>query len=167
MARSYLLVIGDVRALAWVLAEQRMAFSDLRRSHATDLEAGDELFIYTTRTCFHRGYDDVGRVMGLATVKTKAQDLAEPVVLGGRRFISGCRISVQGLAPLREGVELRALVPELHAFPKPYAWTAWLRRTLLPLDGHDAARLHRELAPLLGPLRRNLDAYIGVARRYS
>jgi hypothetical protein len=167
MAQSYLLVIGDVEALAWVLAEQRMAFSNWRRSHAGALEAGDELFVYTTRTCFHRSQGDVGRVMAVATVKTSAQDLREPVDLGGRRFTLGCELTVGGLAPFREGVELRPLVPELHAFPKPHAWTAWLRRTLLPLDGHDAARLQRELAPLLGPLSRNLGAYVEAARQFS
>jgi hypothetical protein len=58
MARDYLLVIGDAAALAWVLAEQRMAFPASRRSQAMALEVGDELLIYTTRGCFH---NPVGR----------------------------------------------------------------------------------------------------------
>jgi len=49
MSRSYLLVIGEDTALAWVLAEQRMAFPALRRAQAARLEIGDELLVYTTR----------------------------------------------------------------------------------------------------------------------
>jgi len=47
----------------------------------------------------------------LATVKTNVKDLAEPVVFGERRFTSGCGLKIQGLAPLRTGVELQPLVP--------------------------------------------------------
>ena len=111
MARAHLLVIGDSVALAWVLGEQRMAFPPLRRAQATALEIGDELLIYTTRGCFGNPTRDLGRVMALATVKTNVKDLAEPVVFGERRFTSGCGLKIQGLAPLRTGVELQPLVP--------------------------------------------------------
>ena len=66
MSRSYLLVIGDAVALAWVLAEQRMAFPALRKSEAAALEVGDELLIHTTRGCFNNPTRDRSRVIGLA-----------------------------------------------------------------------------------------------------
>ncbi len=63
------------------------------------------------------------------------------------------------MTPLRTGVELRPLVPDLHAFPDARSWSVRLRRPLVPLDEHDAALLQRHLAPLLEPPDRHLAAY--------
>ena len=79
MSRHYLLVIGDRAALAWVLAEQRMAFPALRRSQAMALEIGDELLVYTTRGCFRNPGRDRGRVMGLAKVTTHVVTWPSPL----------------------------------------------------------------------------------------
>ncbi len=159
MSRSYLLVISRAAALAWVLAEHRMAFPTLRRSEAEALEIGDRLLVYTTRTCFHNPTRDTGRVAGLATVKTTVRDLAKPVVFSERRYSLGCELDIAGVAPLHTGVELRLLVPELNAFPDSRSWSAHLRRPLVPLDNHDADLLVSYLTPLLEPLDRHLDAY--------
>jgi hypothetical protein len=167
MSRSYLLVIGDAIPLAWVLAEQRMAFSALSKSRTAALKLGDELFIYTTRQCFHNPTRDRGRVIGLALAGSVVRDLAEPVVFNERRYTSGCALNIQAVAPLRDGIELRPLVPQLHAFPDERAWSARLRRPPLPLDKHDAALLKRQLKPLLEPLNRHLDAYIKIGERYK
>jgi hypothetical protein len=164
MARSYLLVIGDDTALAWVLAEQRMAFPERRKSRAATIEIGDELLIYTTRGCFRNPRRDPGRVIGLAQVSSDVHDLAEPVVISEHRYTSGCTLDIQGIAPLREGVELRPLVPQLHAFPEGPAWSMRLRRPPVPLDKHDAALLKSQLNQLLEPLNRHLDAYIKAAK---
>jgi hypothetical protein len=98
--------------------------------------------------------------MGLALVKSDVHDLAEPVVFGERRYTSGCTLDIRGVAPLRDGVELHPLVPQLHAFPDARAWSIQLRRTLVRLDEHDADLLKRQLNPLLKPLNRQLNAYI-------
>jgi hypothetical protein len=167
MSRSYLLVIGDAAPLAWVLGEQRMVFPALRRSQAAALAIGDELFIYTTRGCFHSPTRDRSRVMGLALVRSDVHDLAEPVVFSERQYTSGCRLDIKGVAPLREGVELSLLVPQLHAFPDARAWSIRLRQTLVRLDKHDASLLKRQLSPLLKPLHSQLDAYIKEGLRLS
>jgi hypothetical protein len=163
MSRSYLLVISDATPLAWILAEQRMAFPTGRKSQAA-LEIGDELFIYTTRGCFHNPTVDHGRVIALALVSSDVRDLAEPVVFNERHYTSGCTLNIQGVAPLRDGIELRPLVPQLHAFPDERTWSARLRRPPVPLDEHDAALLKRRLNPLLEPSDRHLEAYIKAAR---
>jgi len=164
MPQNYLLVIGDAAALAWVLSEERMAFSSLRRSQAMSLEIGDELLIYTTRGCFHNPGRDASRVMGLASVTTQVRDLAEPVVFGERRFTSGCALAIKGVAALRQGVELRSLVTELHVFPDLKTWSAQLRRPLVPLDEHDASVLKRHLTVLLEPLEDHLSSYLQIAK---
>ncbi len=84
MPRHYLLLIGEAAALAWVLAEQRMAFPARRPSQAMALETGDELLIYITQSCFHNPARDVGCVMGLANATSPVSDLAEPVTFGER-----------------------------------------------------------------------------------
>jgi hypothetical protein len=165
MSRSHLLVIGEAAALAWVLAEKRMAFPARRRAQAAALEAGDEFLVYTTRGCFHNPTRDVGRIMALATVSTDVHDLAKPVVFGERRYTWGCALDIQGVAPLHEGVELRPLVPELHAFPDTRSWSVHLRRPPVLLDEHDAALLKRHLAPFFEPLDRHLDAYVQAGKR--
>ena len=165
MTRNYLLVIGEAAALAWVLAEQRMAFPAMRRSQAMALEPGDELLVYTTRGCFHNPTRDVGRVMALTGVTTHVRDLAEPVVFGERRYTSGCALDIQGVAALREGVELSPLVPELHVFPDAKSWSVQLRRPLVPLDAHDASLLRHRLIALLEPPDRHLESYLQVAKR--
>ena len=164
MSRSYLLVIGDAAPLAWVLAEQRMAFPALRKSRAAALKIGDELFIYTTRGCFHNPVRHRGRVIGLALVSSDVRDLAQPVVFNERRYTSGCTLDIQDVAPLLDGVELGPLVPQLHAFPDERAWSIPLRRPPVPLDEHDAALLKRRLKPLLEPLNRHLDAYVKAGK---
>jgi hypothetical protein len=164
MSRSYIVVIGDATPLAWVLAEQRMAFPALRRSRAAALEIGDELFIYTTRETFHKPHRDPGRVIGLALVSSNVRDLAEPVVFSEHRYTSSCTLDILGIAPLRDGVELRPLVPKLHAFSDDRWWSARLRQPPVPLDKHDSALLKRRLNPLLEPLDRHLDAYIKAGR---
>lgn len=165
MLRCYLLIIGAAAPLAWVLAEQRMAFPALRRSQVAALEVGDELLVYTTRGCFGNPTRDQGRVMALATVKTGVSDLPEPVVFGERRFTSGCTLDIRGVAPLRTGVELRPLVPDLHAFPDARSWSVHLRLPLVALDDHDATLLKRHLAPLLEPPSHHLNAYQQFAEK--
>jgi hypothetical protein len=157
-------VIGDAAALAWVLAEQRMAFPALRRSQAAALEISDELFIYTTRQCFNNPLRDPGRIMGLALMTSDVRDLAEPIVFNERRYTSGCTLDIQGVAPLYNGVELRPLVSQLHAFPDARTWSVRLRRPPVHLDEHDAAILKRQLYPLLEPLDHQLDDYIKAGR---
>ena len=165
MSHSYLLVIGDAAPLAWVLTDRRMAFPALRKHQASALEVGDELLIYTTRGCFGNPGRDLGRVMALATVKTRVKDLGEPVVFSDRRYTSGCELDIKGLTPLRTGVELQPLVAQMHAFPDPKSWSVHLRRPLVPLDEHDATLLKERLAPLLEPPGRQLDAYQQVAAK--
>ena len=91
--------------------------------------------------------------------------MAKSVVFGERRYTSGCALTIQGVAALREGVKLRSLVTELHVFPDAETWGSQLHRPLVPLDDHDASLLKRHLTALLEPLDRHLDAYLQIAKR--
>jgi len=139
------LVIGEREALSWVLSERRMAFPMRRRLNAHRLRPGDGLLLYTTRGAFHNPTRDRGRVIGEARVTSPAVDLDPPITVAGRDFTTACDIESLALAPMREGVELAPLVPEMRAFPDPRTWSVHLRRPLVPLPRADANHLRRRL----------------------
>jgi len=161
---SYLLILGEQRAIAWVLGEQRMAFPRTARAEETRLAVGDELFVYATRGAFGNPTRDRGRVIGRATVASTVVELDEPVEIAGRRFPRGCDITVESLTPFRTGVELKPLVERLKAFPNPRAWSIYLRRALLHLPASDADLLRELLRPLAGPRRDHLQPYLDRAQ---
>ncbi|MDG4793698.1 hypothetical protein [Micromonospora sp. WMMD1082] len=159
MSRAYLLVLGDRDGIAWVLREQRMAFPAGSRAEVSALAAGDELFLYATRGAWHNPTRDRGRIIGHATVVGAVQLLRQPLELAGREFRSGCPLHIDGAVVYPGGVELAPLVEELDAFPKPQAWSIYLRRPLLALSAADTALLSARLNPLLTPLARAAPTY--------
>lgn len=164
MSESYLLILGDREAIAWVLREQRMAFPATSRAEVDRLAIGDELLIYTTRGAFRNPTRDRGRVIGTATVASSIEPLDTPVEFGGRVFPRGCAITVESLTPWGEGVELRPLVDRLHAFPNPRAWSIRLRRPLLQLPSGDASLIRRSLQERAGSRVEHVDGYVAHGR---
>jgi hypothetical protein len=163
VAKDFLLVIGDREPLAWILTDERMAFTHGR----SQLVEGDRLFLYVTRGCFHRPSRDRGRIIGEATVAGPVKSLPEPVVFGDRAFPFGCDLQITGLAARDTGPDLRDLVGKLHLFPDPQTWSVRLRRVLVSLDAHDAAILHSELAPLMKSPPVNRAGYLERSRSES
>ena len=161
---SYLLVIGDRAALAWVLSQGRMAFPEYRRYDAIALHSGDELLLYTTRGCFHSPNHDRGRVMGVARVGEQPHRLSDPVLVAGRAYTFGCAIEVTALASVKKGVELAPYVEALTSFSNKRGWMARLRRPLVPLTEADATMLRQALAPLLRPPEAVRAGYLAAGR---
>lgn len=159
MNRAYLLVLGERDAIAWVLREQRMAFPARRRAETAALAIGDKLFLYATRGAWHNPTRDRGRVLGLAIVTSPVRSFDEPLEIAGRHFHTGCQLRVDGAVPYPGGVELAPLVERMDTFPKPHAWSIYLRRPLRALPAADAKLLDRELRPLLKPLAQALPTY--------
>jgi hypothetical protein len=145
---SYLVVLGDRQALAWVVSSQQMAFSERRSKSALLVNPGDNLLLYTTRSCFRQQHRDRGRIVGQATVTSAVTALDAPVTFNGRTFPIGCSLDLHVLTPYRTGVELTDHVMQLHAFPRPKSWMMYLRRTLVPLDIHDYDLLLRALSEI-------------------
>ncbi|MWA01953.1 hypothetical protein F8568_016545 [Actinomadura sp. LD22] len=159
MSESYLLILGDRDAIAWVLEEQRMAFPATARAEVDRLAEGDELLIYATRGAFGNPTRDRGRVIGRAVATSGVAVLDEPVVFGERAFPRGCDLRVESLAPWGGGPELRPLVDRLEAFPDARSWSVRLRRPLLRLPAPDAELLKAALDPFAGPRARNVNGY--------
>jgi hypothetical protein len=136
---SYLLPIADRVPLMWILRERKTAFPSYRHRDAARLEKGDRLLLYTTRGCFRNPPRDRGRVIGIAKVERGAQALAESVRFGSREFPIGVDIQLETLVARDDGVMLAPLVPELpRTFPNPAAWSATMRRALVPIDDEEA-----------------------------
>jgi hypothetical protein len=158
--RSYLLILGEREAVAWVLRHQRMAFPARRRAEAGRLESGDELLIYTTRGCWHNPGRDMSRIIGRAYVTSPVKPLEAPVEVAGRTFESGCRIDVRTLTPYLTGVELAPLVEDLAVFPVKSSWSIRLRRPLLELPDGDAEMLRGHLAEVEASADEVVDGYL-------
>jgi hypothetical protein len=159
---AYLVVLGERAAIAWVLREQRMAFPATRRAEVTRLAPGDRLFLYATRGAWHNPTRDRGRIIGTATVDSPVRALDRPLQIAGMTFHSGCGLRIDGVVPYPGGVELQPLVPRLAAFPKPQAWSVYLRRALVPLPERDAELLDGYVTPLLVPRESALPTYPGL-----
>lgn len=157
----HLLVIGEREALAWVLRESRMAFPKKRRPEVDRLRLGDQLFLLTTRGCFHDPTRDRTRVIGSATVTTPVVALDPPLELVGRVFPRGCGLQITSLSRYLTGVELGPLIEDLDAFPNKSAWSARLRRPLVVLSDRDASHLQRQLEPIAAEsLAATTDEYL-------
>jgi hypothetical protein len=143
---SYLLPISDREPLMWILREQKTALPRYRRRDAERLTKGDRILLYTTRGCFRNPTRDRGRVIGVARVKRRARDLPEAIRLGDREFPIGIDLRIEALVARGEGVELAPIVGELpRTFANPAAWSATLRRALVPMDDGEADHVIREL----------------------
>lgn len=160
---AHILVIGERRALTWILEHERMAFPEYR--DASYLAVGDRLLLYTTRGCFHNPTRDRGRIIGEATVKSPVRALDEAVAIGDRRFSTGCRLTIESLARFATGVDLSSFVEQLDAFPDRASWSVRMRRVLVPLGYGDTRLLRRELRKVSGPPRSAKQSYFDMLPR--
>ncbi|WP_239115009.1 hypothetical protein [Planotetraspora kaengkrachanensis] len=163
---SYLLILGEREAVAWVLRESRMAFPPTSRSEVNRLKVGDDLFVLTTRGCWHNPTRDRTRAIGIAKVTSDVVAYAEPVTIAGRDFTRGCQLSLEALAPYLTGVDLVPLVPLLDAFPdkRPGAWPIRLRRPLLQITESDADLLRQNLAAVAAIPSEVVPGYLANIR---
>ena len=157
--KSFLLPIADREPLAWIVTEQRTAFPHRRRREAEALDPGDQLFLYTTRGCFHNPTRDRGRVIGVATVTARSERLREPLRFAEREFTVGVPFRIERLAAQRQGVELAPLVKDLASFPNPRAWSVKLRRALVPLTETDGQLLLRKIDEVARPYPDAVASY--------
>jgi hypothetical protein len=72
--------------------------------------------------------------------------LAEPVRFGNREFPIGVELAFQAIVPRDEGIHLAPLVASLpKTFTNPAAWSATMRRALVPFDDNEAEAIVTQL----------------------
>ncbi|WP_280266738.1 hypothetical protein [Nocardia wallacei] len=158
--RPYLLVLSDGLALRWVLENDRFAFTAAGQSKSKKLDIGDTLFMVTTRGCWGNPHQDTTRVIGTATVSGPVRDYHEPVLIAGRKFICGCPLTIENLAPIGAGAELSTLIPKLETFGDNSNYGIKLRNTLVPLTPDDALVIHDQLADTVGDPIDHVSDYV-------
>ena len=164
MSSSYIQVLSERAAVSWILSESRTAFSEASRPRAACLAIGDELFLYTTRGCFHNPTRHRGRIMGRTRVSSAVSELAEPVSIAGRYFTTGCDLEFELLAQPLDGVEIGPLAPKLSVFASREHWAAPLRRSVIKLSPSDAAVLRQQLELIGAPPDAVRQAWIDLSR---
>ena len=142
---AHLCVINDARALAWILSEGRLAFSEHWFGALKRLMPGHRMLLYTTQQCFG-GPTRAGRsrIIGEAILTSRFKLTRVPYRLAGRTFPVEGAIEIIRLAPLADSVVFVELVPRLHGFKG--VWNLRLRGAPVPLDEHDCSLISAELA---------------------
>ncbi|GAA1461811.1 hypothetical protein NE857_13380 [Nocardiopsis exhalans] len=163
---TYLLILSEREAVAWVLAHERMAFPATRRAEVDRLAVGDRLILLTTRGCWHNPTRDRTRLIGLAEVTTPVRAFEDPVTIAGRDFNRGCDLKLERVTSYRTGVEVAPLVPELEVFPdtRPGAWAVRIRRPLVQLGAADTDLLTSLVEEAAGDPAELIPAYLEKVR---
>ena len=161
--RPYLLILRDADGLAYALREHRVAFTSKRR---IPLTRGDIVFLYTTRGIFRNPSAGRGLIMGRAEIISDAVKFESGLRIADRVYTSGCHLTITGLVPLGEGLELRQIIDELETFhPHPKRWAFRLYSSFLQLSPKDASVIEEKLQPLLQDPEHVSQAYISRAER--
>lgn len=148
---GYLLVLSDGVAVRWVLEHERFAFTVASQVLCRELQVGDTLYLVTTRGCWGQPHLDATRVIGTAAVSGPVRDLAEPIRIAEREFVSDCPLRISNLAPIGTGVELTELARELETFKDSGSnYGIRLRRTLVRLTPDDSLRVRKQLTGVVG-----------------
>ena len=134
----WLVVLGEVEGLRWVLASKKMAFTAARRTLAARIEPGDRIVLYVGRGAYHNPTRDRSQIIGLATAKTQVKDLRSRITIGGREFACACDLEIDVALPERQGTPIDPLVGRLSFVKRPEVWGQYFRSSLIPLGVHDS-----------------------------
>ena len=161
--RPYLLVLRDADGLAYVLREHQVAFAPKRR---IPLTRGDIVFLYTTRAIFRNPSVGRGLIIGRTEIISDVVKFENRLGIADRVYTSGCHVTITGLVPLDEGVELRQIVDELETFhPHPRRWAFSIFSSLVQLSPEDANVIQEKIQPMLQDPEYVSQAYISRAEK--
>jgi hypothetical protein len=83
-----------------------------------------------------------------------------PVRFVTASFPIGFDLSIKGVAPPHQGLDLARVAGQLDALPDAATWSARMRTTLLTLSAPDARLLVSRLTPLLRPPHELISDYM-------
>ncbi|MEV7663571.1 hypothetical protein [Paenarthrobacter sp. NPDC089316] len=164
MTATHLVVLGNADAARWVLANQRMAFSEVGKRTASRLSRGDRFLFYASFTCWPRLGGDQrptsGLIIGDAVVLTEVRELRTPVLVGGRHFRYGCEVFFEHLAPVGTGVSIGSIRDELELTAGRANYGQALQRTPVLLSQADTERLAPRLEGVWKPYEETIAGYL-------
>ena len=137
---GWLLVIGEVEALRWIIANGRTGFRSNTRSGG--IAAGDSFALYTTRGSYHNPNTCVSQVLGLGTFTSSVND--EDVVIAREHFPKSVPLAFASLLPERKGMPFVPLVPKLSFIRSKTGWAPYLHSALVQVPDSDMRLIVRE-----------------------
>ncbi len=142
---SWLFVLGQRDALAWVLEHKQMAFRDHIR--ADKLAKGDRFAIYVTRGAMGNPTRDESQIVATGTLTTEL--VREPIEIAGEEYGRHLKFRFDvGPKNPREGLAFVPLVPKLTWISKKDHWMAYIRKALVPIPDEDFATIEAALKKL-------------------
>ena len=127
-----------------------MAFRSNVRTHALRPDA--PIALYVTRGAFHNPPRDEAQIVAIGRVTSSVVE--EPLEVVGQLYKRWCDLEFEAVLPLREGLPFRPLVEELAFVTNKDAWSAYVRRTLVPLPSEDFDLIQRAFLGLVAERRR-------------
>jgi hypothetical protein len=116
------------------------------RQDVMALRLGVEVAFVVTQSVYGKPWRDKTEVIGTAVVQSTVRAVRPPVEISGREFGSECDIELTVLSRPRDGVELRALVPQKISTSREWKQSgAALRRPLVPITAADVMLLTAQL----------------------
>jgi hypothetical protein len=155
MVGYWLVVLGEVEGLRWVLKKQKMAFTATRRALASKIEPGDRMVLYVGRGAYHNPTRDRSQIIGLATVRTAVRDLRAPIEIVGREFVCACGLEIEVALPERHGVPIYPFIRKLSFVKRPEVWGQYFRSSLCQMEERDFEILEGALVSTAEP--RSVD----------
>ena len=164
MTATHVVVLGNADAARWVLANQRMAFSDVGRRTASRLSRGDKFLFYASLNCWPKLGGDQrpssGLIIGDAVVLTTVTEFRTPVRVGGRHFDYGCEVFFEHLAPVGTGVPIGSVRDELELTAGRVNYGQALQRTPVLLSQADTVLLESRLKGVWKSYEETIDGYL-------
>lgn len=125
-------MMGEVRALRWVIEHGTMGFRGHARTSA--VRDGDRFALYVSRGAYHNPTRDETQILGLGRFRSAVTPVE--VTVEGETFPKSAAIEVEVLQE-REGLPFKPLVPQLSFIAKKDQWFAYVRTTLVPVPRDD------------------------------
>jgi hypothetical protein len=132
----WIIVLGGVTAIEWVLANERMAVNPRVR---TLPEEGDAVAVYTSRGAYHSPSRDQAQILAIGLVA--GAPTYRDVTVGNETYAKSFPCTFNSVAPLRRGLPFLPLVPDLEFITKKQSWGGALRRPLVRIPDSDFQRI--------------------------
>jgi hypothetical protein len=133
----WLVVLAEVEAFRWVVANEQMAFSAGQASRISQMTPGDRLVLYMARGAFHNPTRDMSHLSGLAKLRSDVRPLRRPLIVASREFSFACDLEIEVVLPERTGPLVKPLVPRLKVVKRKDVWGHYFRNGLIALPEAD------------------------------
>ena len=143
----WLIVVGNVKSLQWILNEGRMGFRSHVRTDA--MHVGDRFAIYTSKGAYGNSSRDESQIIALGHIESPVS--TRSVQVGDEQFAKSCSISIDRVLPLNRGVIFRNLVPEMDFLMRDSRrWPGAVHKTLVKVSVSDFTRIESAFDRVFG-----------------